>query len=280
MKIIGDKNMASIKDHISTDVTKLLLVGDSGSGKTASLAALANAGYNLRILDYDDGLAILPEFLKPDAVDKVSYVTLKDPIGRADAFRKGVNLISSWKDKEEEFGPVGKWTSKDVLVIDSLTLMGEAALRGALVFNNKKPTDQASQPEWGTAARDVQHIIQYLTGSEVPCNVVVTTHMQYMEGDMGVSKAYPTSVGSKLSTKIGRYFNCVCRIDTRSSSKGVERTLRTVSDHRMDLKVTAPKLIEPNTVLDLAKLFDSIQKNARQRLSNKDNVINIKTGGK
>ena len=272
--------MASIKDHISTDVTKLLLVGDSGSGKTASLAALANAGYNLRILDYDDGLAILPEFLKPDAIDKVSYVTLKDPIGRADAFRKGVNLISSWKDKEEEFGPVGKWTSKDVLVIDSLTLMGEAALRGALVFNNKKPTDQASQPEWGTAARDVQHIIQYLTGSEVPCNVVVTTHMQYMEGDMGVSKAYPTSVGSKLSTKIGRYFNCVCRIDTRSSSKGVERTLRTVSDHRMDLKVTAPKLIEPNTVLDLAKLFDSIQKNARQRLSNKDNVINIKTGGK
>ena len=97
---------------------------------------------------------------------------------------------------------------------------------------------------------------------------------------MGVSKAYPTSVGSKLSTKIGRYFNCVCRIDTRSSSKGVERTLRTVSDHRMDLKVTAPKLIEPNTVLDLAKLFDSIQKNARQRLSTKDNVINIKTGGK
>ena len=284
MKIIGDKNMASIKDHISTDVTKLLLVGDSGSGKTASLAALANAGYNLRILDYDDGLAILPEFLKPDAVDRVNYVTLKDPIGRADAFRKGVNLISNWKDKEndllEEFGPVGKWTSKDVLVIDSLTLMGEAALRGALVFNNKKPTDQASQPEWGTAARDVQHIIQYLTGSEVPCNVVVTTHMQYMEGDMGVSKAYPTSVGSKLSTKIGRYFNCVCRIDTRSSSKGVERTLRTVSAHRMDLKVTAPKLIEPNTVLDLAKLFDSIQKNARQRLSNKDNVINIKTGGK
>ena len=272
--------MASIKNHQSTDVTKLLLVGDSGSGKTAALAELANSGYNLRILDYDDGLAILPEFLNSDAVNRVSYITLKDPIGKAESFRKGVTLISNWKDEEEEFGPVSKWTSKDVLVIDSLTLMGEAALRGALVFNNKKPTDQASQPEWGTAMRDVQHIIQYLTGSEVPCNVVVTTHMQYMEGDLGVSKAYPTSVGSKLSTKLGRYFNCVCRIDTRSSSKGVERTLRTVSDHRMDLKVTAPKLIEPNIALDLAKLFEAIQKNARQRLSGKDNVINIKAGGK
>ena len=271
--------MASIKNHQSTDVTKLLLVGDSGSGKTASLAQLANAGYNLRILDYDDGLAILPEFLTADAVDRVSYVTLKDPIGKADSFRRGVNLISNWKDEGEDFGPVSKWTSKDVLVIDSLTLMGEAALSGALVFNNKKPTDQASQPEWGTAARDVQHIVQYITGTEAPCNVVVTTHMQYMEGDLGVSKAYPTSVGSKLSTKLGRYFNCVCRIDTRSSSKGVERTLRTVSDHRMDLKVTAPKLIEPNTELDLAKLFGAIQKNAQQKLSKKDNVINIKTGG-
>ena len=271
--------MASIRNHTSTDVTKLLLVGDSGSGKTATLATLANAGYNLRILDFDDGLAILPEFLQDDAVDRVSFVTLKDPIGKADAFRKSANLIANWKDGDEDFGPVNKWTSKDVLVIDSLTLMGEAALRGALSFNNKKPTDQATQPEWGTAARDVQNIVQYITGSEVPCNVVVTTHMQYMEGDTGVSKAYPTSVGSKLSTKLGRYFNCVCRIDTRTSSKGTERTLRTVSDHRMDLKVTAPSLLEANVPLDLAKLFEAIQTSARKKLS-KDNVINIKTGGK
>ena len=51
--------MANISKHISADVTKLLLVGDSGSGKTAALAALANAGKNLRILDYDDGFCLL-----------------------------------------------------------------------------------------------------------------------------------------------------------------------------------------------------------------------------
>ncbi len=265
--------MANIKTHKATEYTKLMLVGDSGSGKTTALASLANAGYNLRILDFDDGLSILPEFLNKDAVKNVSFVTCKDSLGQATAFRKGVQMITNWKDGDEDFGSVKNWTNKDVLVIDSLTLMGEAALRGALVFNNKKPTDQPSQPEWGTAARDVQHIIQYITGSEVPCNVVVTTHMQYMEGDLGVSKAYPTSVGSKLSTKIGRYFNCVCRIDTRSSSKGTERTLRTVSDHKMDLKVTAPSRVEANTECDLAKLFDSIQKNAQSKL-NKD------TGGK
>ena len=71
----------------------------------------------------------------------------------------------------------------------------------------------------------------------------------------------------------------MCRIDTRTTSKGTERTLRTVSDHRMDLKVTAPSLLEPNVALDLAKLFEAIQKNARKKMS-EDNVINLNTGGK
>jgi hypothetical protein len=39
-----------------------------------------------------------------------------------------------------------------------------------------------------------------------------------------------------------------------------------MSDHKMDLKVTAPSLIEPNIELDLNKLFESIQKNAQSKL--------------
>jgi len=34
----------------------------------------------------------------------------------------------------------------------------------------------------------------------------------------------------------------------------------------MDLKVTAPSLIEPNIELDLNNLFNSIQKNAKTKL--------------
>ena len=92
--------MANISKHKSTSVTKLLLCGDSGSGKTSALASLANAGKKLRILDYDDGLDILPEFLKPDVVKNVSYVTLRDSLGQADSFRRGARLLSHWKDGE------------------------------------------------------------------------------------------------------------------------------------------------------------------------------------
>ena len=48
--------------------------------------------------------------------------------------------------------------------------------------------------------------------------------------------------------------------------KALTAPLRTVSDHRMDLKVTAPSLIEPNAPLDLHKLFDAIQKSAKTKL--------------
>ena len=112
--------MANISKHKSTSVTKLLLVGDSGSGKTSALASLANAGKKLRILDYDDGLDILPEYLTPEAVSRVSYVTLRDSLGQATAFRRGAQLLSTWKDGEENLGSVKEWGDDTVLVIDSL----------------------------------------------------------------------------------------------------------------------------------------------------------------
>ncbi len=68
--------MANIKRHKAAEYTKLMLVGDSGSGKTTALSTLANAGYNLRILDFDDGLSILPEFLNKDAVKNAAFSIL------------------------------------------------------------------------------------------------------------------------------------------------------------------------------------------------------------
>jgi|TARA_R100000458_G_C8108832_1_gene132445 hypothetical protein len=37
----------------------------------------------------------------------------------------------------------------------------------------------------------------------------------------------------------------------------------------MDLKITAPSLVETNAELNLAKLFEAVQKNAQSKLTNK-----------
>ena len=64
---------------------KLLLLGQSGAGKSGSLASLAAAGYRLRILAYDDGLSVLASHLRatcPEAIENVSAVLLSDSISQ------------------------------------------------------------------------------------------------------------------------------------------------------------------------------------------------------
>src|SRR3990167_5326691 len=83
--------MANLANHPSALKTNLLFLGDSGMGKTGALASLAIAGYNLRIMDYDNGVDILANILKPGiqpymltpeqsltAISRVDYITLTD----------------------------------------------------------------------------------------------------------------------------------------------------------------------------------------------------------
>ena len=55
--------MVKLAEHTSGDATRILYLGNSGAGKTGSLVSLVEAGYNLRILDMDNGVGILKQFI-------------------------------------------------------------------------------------------------------------------------------------------------------------------------------------------------------------------------
>src|SRR5262245_43018918 len=100
--------MPSLEKHQSSEFTKLLLIGDSKSGKTGSLAPLALKGYKLRILDFDNGLDALGQVIKakdPKALANVEFEPLRDayvatPLGpivqNPTAFIKGLKLLDKW----------------------------------------------------------------------------------------------------------------------------------------------------------------------------------------
>lgn len=249
--------MANITDHPSQRVTKALVLGDSGAGKTALLGSLANDGLKVRVLDFDNGLEILrdPAYLKPEARPLVSYVTLRDTLSKATAFQKAVSLLFNWKTETEDFGPVTSWGEDTVLVIDTLNFMSKAALNAAKSKNGHKPTDKPTQPEWGDALADVENIIMWLTGSEVKCNLVVNTHIKYMEDQDGVTRAYPAVEGRALAPHLAAYFNVVVRIDKKTQDK---RVLRTASDFKMALKTPSSK-IPAEIDANLALLFRQVQ---------------------
>ena len=75
--------MPTLSNHQSNEYTKLLIEGDSGSGKTGALCSLVEAGYKLRILDFDNGLEPLKQFILRDCsenIDNVEFRTLSQEL--------------------------------------------------------------------------------------------------------------------------------------------------------------------------------------------------------
>lgn len=72
--------MAALESHASSQVSKILMIGNNGSGKTGSLVSLAKAGYKLRVLDLDKGTEILAQLLASDkaALARVDVESFSD----------------------------------------------------------------------------------------------------------------------------------------------------------------------------------------------------------
>jgi len=246
--------MPSFSDHPSNQRVKILITGDSGAGKSGCVASLANAGYNVRILDYDGGLDILGRYLTPEGIARTHYVTLQDDFkaGKATAWTRGLELLKHWKTPTEDLGPVSEWTDMDVLVIDSLTFAGEAAGRAVMQRNGNKMNGKPSQADWYDIQREAQQFITWLTSDDlVNCNLVVTAHLRgIVDKATEEVKDYPMTPGVSLSRNVGRFFNSLVRIDTRMVGGKPKKYFRTIPDDKLDIKIVAD--VPPE--VDISKL--------------------------
>lgn len=264
--------MPSLSQHQSSTITKMLYLGDSGAGKTGSLASLAKAGYNLRIIDFDNGLDILTKLLWDDkeALNRVRFKTFTDkmkmvgqtfqPDGIPVAFTNAMKTLNGWKDEDEDLGPVTKWGDKDVLVIDSMTLMGECIKRHILHVNGRSGQN-LTQPNWGEAMRMMEDFFTLLYSDAVKCNVIVLSHVVHL-GDENIGlQGYPSALGNKLPPKIPRYFNTMVCAETRGAGAGQKRIIRTRSKMGLELKVANPAILETLPLESgLATIFDMMRK--------------------
>ena len=252
--------MPSLSNHQSNEFTKLLIEGDSGSGKTGALTSLVAAGYKLRILDFDNGLDTLKQFVLkecPDMIGNVEFRTLIDkrkssptgPIidGPPKAFIDATKMLDRWKYKDEDgnevdFGIPSEWGPDTILVIDSLTRMSDAAFdfRLALV-SGKGEGKYDMRAVYGDAQDAIEATLALFQSNNFQTNVIVISHIRYMERADGMTKGYPKSVGSALSPNIPTYFNSVAQFET---SAGGKRTLKTTATALLDLKNPAPFKME------------------------------------
>jgi hypothetical protein len=239
------------------------LIGDSGAGKTGALAALVNEGYNLRVIDFDNGLDILGNFISPKAKGSLIYETLQDktklvngvtiPVGMPKAVTKAMSLLDHWKTDDEGLGPVSSWGPKDVIVLDSLTFFGLSSLLYVRAINSRGANSLQIQ-DWGRAMEIQEGVLNALASEAISCNVIVTAHITYIEDVVTAGmRGYPAALGSKLPPKVGRYFNSVLSLRVRGTGTNERRILRTTSEGNLELKNTAPRVIPDEIPLQTDK---------------------------
>lgn len=257
------------------------------------MASLAIAGYNLRVMDYDNGTDVLLNILSPGiepyklspadseaAIARINSVPLTDQFkslgGRmfpvaAKAWTAGANLLSKWED----LGGIETWGPNEVLCLDSLTFAGKSAVRFIQSLNGKL----AVPPSWtdfGDAQKLVESLLGMLYSDHIKCNVLVLSHVrevgkkQTIEKDgkaitveeEGSRKGFAeTGTGTALSPNVGRYFNNMILADIVGEGPYARREIHTVPHGNIGLKSSAPGRVKPKYSLHtgLAEYFADVR---------------------
>jgi len=252
--------MPTLDQHQSRDYTKLIYLGDSGTGKTGSLVSLLQAGYSMKILDMDNGLDALIHYGRAAGADlsKVEFETIRDkykstkagPVisGMPKAFVAALDKMSEWSEIEDP---------NCIFVLDSGSAFGRAAFEWAKGMN---PTAKDPRQWYFAAQQAVESSIAMLTGDDFRMNVIVITHVNYKEIIEGMNKGYPNMVGSALGPVIPKYFNTMVLAESSGTGANVKRKIKTLPTGVIDLKLPNPK-VEGTLPLEtgLATIFQQLK---------------------
>ena len=225
---------------------KIILMGDSGTGKTGALISLALAGYNIYIADFDGqaeevirGILAGKLTAKKDPIskathdealskfdievftDKSAIVGGKPKVIAATAWTGAMKQLNTWSRSG--------LTNRDVIVIDSLTFASKAAAHNYLQLSSKlNKSDELDWNDYNPVQNSIASLLALLYSPAVSANVIVNAHIDIVEirADFGAkdskgrpelevvdTKALPKSIGKALAGSIPTYFNTslVCK---------------------------------------------------------------------
>lgn len=216
--------MPSILDDAASPA-KILLIGKSGAGKTGSMASLVASGYNLRIIDTDNGVKSLRSLLtdshykyaeiiksrKIDLNDAVRYVpiqtsmklrTVTNKVGDkvttntilapddARAWTRAVDLLDKWKEGGVDLGSIRNWGPQDVLVLDSFSTLAKCAYYFSQSLNARlgaRDQGRDYQRDVGEAQSQLTRLLELLYDSDISCNVIIISHITWVDESQGVA---------------------------------------------------------------------------------------------
>jgi len=258
--------MPSLTEHTSSEFVKLMFIGASGTGKTGALVSLLAAGYELRIIDLDSGLDALVNHAKEQRLDlsKVQYQSFRDKmkssptgtvsVGAPKAYANTLTALEKWDDGSDP----ASWGPNVILVIDSLTNLGQAAFRWAKHMN---PTVKDPRQWYSVAQSLIDDLLMNVTGEFFKTNVIIISHIEITENKDGTVKHYASAIGKALGPKIPRNFNTLLLAESSGTGANVKRKIKTMPTGMVDLKNPAPMRIDAEYPLEtgLATIFAKLK---------------------
>lgn len=266
--------MPSLDQHSASDVIKMILIGDSGTGKTGSLVSLVKAGYKLRIMDFDGLLRVLVEQIKlqcPDKIKNVNYLSFADELKASDAgpipkgipkaFNNAMKALERWED----LGDPGEWGPDCVLVIDTFTRVSDCALRWGETMSPKGQTGKSDgRAGYYTAQNAIIELMTILNAESFKTNVILIAHVAYQDRGDGTIRGFPRAVGKAINTEIPGFFEHILVAERTGTGANSVRTIKAVTNGMVETKSPVlhlhPELAQPMPINEaLAKYFRAVR---------------------
>ena len=256
--------MAKASQHEEDTFFRTLFVGDSGTGKTGALLSLIKEGYEIRMLDMDGGAESLVQLIKhecPERLDQFDYIQLRDDFqshpskglslkGPAKAYTRAIKYLNKWDDDSIP----AEWGPNTVFVLDTLTSFGRAAFLWAQSLN---PTAKDPRQWYGASQDSIRTVLDLLTSVNFKTNVIVSSHLQFIEKDGAPLQQQVTAIGKALGADIPKVFNNMLLASKTGTGDNVKRVIETRPTALLDVKTVAPWLFDRKLPLEtgLATIF-------------------------
>ena len=247
--------MTNAKDTTLTTPHKILLLGDTGSGKTTQLLTLPaprfaylfdpNALLSLKGFDVD-----YEEFL-PDRLN-LSVKSLRKDIGDKTTAHKN-DLYVEWEKDFNEKLDKGFFNDFNTIALDSATTLLDLIMDRLLTVNGRAG-QWPQQDDYGPQMLAFTSIIRTLTSLNK--TVLVTGHIEIKQDQLTQRIFRSPMMTGRLKTKIPLLFSDIFGCDTEVDSKGVKRHRIQTTPDRMTATIrTAIKGLSPfeDVTLDFSR---------------------------
>jgi hypothetical protein len=252
--------MPNAKDADLSPAHRILIVGKTGSGKTAQIWTLPgrkfayifdpNSLSTLKGLDLDYEL-FQPDFSDMDATLKgfnKNPATGKQYVGDKPAKKKEPHVYMKWIDHINNGMEKGFFLNYDWLIFDSLTFLNKALMDRQLYINNRygDVEDQADYRVVGSKMTEVFNSI-----SALPMNVYATGHFNTFQDEKTKKIDTQIMLAGKARNYLPLMFTNIWLSDVEESERGqVKYTIRTKPDPR-GLKDVRSSIQGLNTIEDV-----------------------------